>query len=57
MKKQICIIVIACIFVSLSASYSEEMHIKEFSGVVTLHMITAKVIKFNKIIENPEPAI
>ncbi len=55
MKKQIFLVTIACLFLSVSASRSEEMQIEEYSGVATFHLIPAKVIKINKIIENPEP--
>jgi len=55
MKKQIIMVTIACLFLSVSASRSEEMQIEEYSGVATFHLIPAKVIKINKIIENPEP--
>ncbi len=42
-------------FFLLAVNASAQTSIQEFSGVVTFHLIPAKVIKINKIIENPEP--
>ncbi len=38
-----------------SNSYSQELKYKNYKGVVTLHLIPAKVIRVNKIIETPKP--
>jgi hypothetical protein len=37
------------------APAQEKTHTEEYTGVVTAHLIPAKVIKINKIIENPKP--
>jgi hypothetical protein len=39
----------------LTINASAQTNIEEFSGVVTLHLIPAKVMKINEIVENPEP--
>ncbi len=55
MLKKICIFTIVCVFLPTVAFCTEEMHLDEYKGVVTFHLIPAKVIKINKIIENPKP--
>ena len=55
MKKKICIVAIACVLLSIFISRSEEINLEEYRGVVTFHLLPAKVMKVNKIIENPKP--
>ncbi len=55
MKKLIYIFALTFFFLVVEANAQEEMPLQEFSGVVTYNLIPAKVIKINKIIENPEP--
>lgn len=55
MKKLIYVLMLLFFFLVVDANAREEMHVQEFSGVVTFHLIPAKVIKINKIIENPDP--
>ena len=55
MKKLIYIFTLTFLFLVFEANAREEMLIQEFSGVVTFHLIPAKVIRINKIIEDPEP--
>ena len=55
MKRQIYIFALIIFFLVVEANAREEMLIQEFTGVVTYHLIPAKVIKINKIIENPKP--
>lgn len=39
----------------IGASHGAEPEMKRFRGVVTYHLIPAKVMKVNQIIEDPEP--
>jgi hypothetical protein len=55
MKKLIYIFALIFFFLVVEANAGEEMLVQEYSGVVTYHLIPAKVIKINKIIENPKP--
>ncbi len=55
MKKRLLLIVIACIFLTAFISCSEERDIQEYRGVVTFHLLPAKVMKVNRIIEDPKP--
>ena len=55
MKKKLLSIAIAYIFLTTTVSCSEKKNIKEYRGVVTSHLLPAKVMKVNKIIENPKP--
>lgn len=55
MKRLIYIFTLAFFLIAVHASARAEMHVQEFSGVVTFHLVPAKVIKINQIIENPEP--
>ena len=41
-------------FVALSAK-AEEKKLLVYKGVVTFHLLPAKIIKVNEIIENPKP--
>ena len=36
-------------------SAGEEHHVEEFTGVVTMQLLPAKVIRVNRIIEEPKP--
>lgn len=40
---------------SICSVICEEIKLEEYRGVVTLHLFPAKVMKINKIIENPKP--
>jgi hypothetical protein len=42
------------LFFAFSANCTETA-LKEYHGVVTAHLLPAKVMKINKIIENPKP--
>jgi len=55
MKKIMLIFAVAWIFLPAQSECEEPMHLEDYTGVVTFHLIPAKVIKINKIIENPEP--
>ncbi len=55
MKIKIIIITLICINFSILNVHSDESELNEYRGVVTLYLIPAKVIKINKIIENPKP--
>ena len=55
MKKLIYVFTLIFFLLVVDANASEEMLVQEFSGVVTFHLIPAKVIKINKLIENPKP--
>jgi len=55
MKKKICMVTIACVVLSILSAHSEEIKLEDYRGVVTFHLIPAKVMKINKIIENPKP--
>jgi len=48
------VVIISLLFVS-TIVHGEERALKEFRGVVTLHLLPAKVIQVNELIENPEP--
>ena len=39
----------------ITNSFGEERNYKYYKGVVTFHLIGAKVIRVNRIIENPKP--
>jgi hypothetical protein len=54
MKNKIYLLAIACIFLSVVCSHSEAGKYEEFRGVVTFQLLPAKVLKINKIIENPK---
>lgn len=47
-------VIICLLFVSTIAR-GEERALKEFRGVVTLHLLPARVMQINELIENPEP--
>lgn len=53
-NKILAISIILVLFFSFSANCNET-DLKEFHGVVTAHLLPAKVMKVNKIIENPKP--
>ena len=55
MKKLIHLFICTLIPLAVNAAAHAEMHLHQFTGVVTMHLIPAKVIKINKIIENPKP--
>ncbi len=55
MIKKLLIAAFAYILLSTTPSFAEEMNIKEFRGVVTYHLIPARVMRINTIIEDPEP--
>ena len=55
MKKLIHLFTLALFLLAVNASAPAEMDLHQFTGVVTLHLIPAKVIKINKIIESPDP--
>ncbi len=55
MKIKIIIITLICINFSTLNVHSDEFELNEYQGVVTLYLIPAKIIKINKIIENPKP--
>ncbi len=55
MKIKIIIITLICINFSTLNVHSDEFELNEYRGVVTLYLIPAKIIKINKIIENPKP--
>ncbi len=54
MKIKIIIITLICINFSTLNVHSDEFELNEYRGVVTLYLIPAKIIKINKIIENPK---
>ena len=55
MNKKVCIITIALVLMSICSVICEEIKLEEYRGVVTFHLFPAKVMKINKIIENPKP--
>jgi hypothetical protein len=55
MKKKISLVTIVCIVLSIFSAHSEEIKLEDYRGVVTFHLIPAKVMKINRIIENPKP--
>ena len=55
MKHNICIFTFLTIFVLVCSAFGEESKLHEYRGVVTFHLFPAKVMKVNKIIENPKP--
>ena len=55
MIKKIALIVSFTALLFVTNLYGEEIKYKDYKGVVTFHLIPAKVIKVNKIIENPKP--
>ncbi len=55
MKRIVCILSMASVFILVSSASSEEIKIKKFRGVVTLQLLPAKAIKINNIVENPKP--
>ncbi len=55
MIKNICTITIALVLFSALSANCDETTLKEYRGVVTAHLLPAKVMKINKIIENPKP--
>lgn len=55
MKKIRLILAVTFSFLPALSHSTETVHLEEYTGVVTFHLIPAKVIKINKIIENPKP--
>jgi hypothetical protein len=55
MIKKICLIAAPIIFMYAICLHGEEITLHEYRGVITFHLIPAKVIRINKIIENPKP--
>ena len=55
MIKRTIIITLAFLLLPTVLYCTEEMHLESYKGVVTYHLIPAKVIKINRIIENPTP--
>ena len=55
MKKITLILAVICVLLPALAHSTEPMHLEEYTGVVTYHLIPAKVIKINKILDNPDP--
>jgi len=53
--KRLLLLTITFLFIPNAVNCTEEMHLETYKGVVTYHLIPAKVIKINKIIENPTP--
>ena len=49
------IFAVAWIFLPAKSYCTKPMHLEDYTGVVTFHLIPAKVIKINRIIENPDP--
>ena len=55
MIKKVIFITSCLISLLVMNSCKEQTNIREYKGVVTLHIIPAKVIRVNEIIENPKP--
>ena len=55
MKFQISLFSIILIFAFACSAFCEEKKLEDYKGVVTFHLLPAKVMKVNKIIENPKP--
>ena len=55
MIKKIALIAGCFTFLLITTSQSGEKNLREHEGVVTLHILPAKLIQVNKIIENPQP--
>lgn len=55
MKHKRCIFTFIIFFVLVCSALGEESKLQEYKGVVTFHLFPAKVMKVNKIIENPKP--
>ena len=53
MVSKICLLACFLLLVSSANVFSEESTLEDFKGVITLHNITAKVIKVNEIVPNP----
>ena len=49
------LVAIACFLVTAPISCRDKMNLQEYRGVVTLHLLPAKVMKVNGIVESPEP--
>jgi hypothetical protein len=55
MKRKIYIFTLIFILSLACHAFGEEIKLQEYRGVVTLILYPAKVMKVNRIIENPEP--
>lgn len=55
MKKTILVFALLCLGPALGVSAHQDGSVEEFSGVVTFHLIPAKVIRVNRIVEDPAP--
>ena len=53
MVSKICLLACFLLLVSSANVFSEKSTLEDFKGVITLHNITAKVIKVNEIVPNP----
>lgn len=55
MKRSICFLAITLVLMFVLSAICGEIKLLEYKGVVTSHVYPAKVMKVNKIIENPKP--
>lgn len=55
LKKELFFLAAAATLLVIGVSYGAEPEANNFRGVVTYHLVPAKVMRVNEIVKNPEP--
>jgi hypothetical protein len=55
MMKKLLSVAIACFLLTAAISCRDQKNLQEYRGVITLHLLPAKIMKVNRIIKDPKP--